>query len=86
MPLSHLDDWRVGENEAGEDVMYYPDLLDLIDKFENISLAAPTKDQYKHHLDFLAVAVMVWDYPSRADKYNIRIINKQEDAKEKEWF
>ena len=108
MPLSHFDDWKVGENIADETVVYFPDLLKLVDIleekcFETKEVPKRNKigqtiiekvklgDYYKikdfnQYQYFLACAIMVWDYPSRSDKYNTTIIQKEEEATEKKTY
>jgi hypothetical protein len=45
-----------------------------------------TDQAWKACLIFLSVAVMVWDYPSRADKYSTIIIDDEKDATGKETY
>lgn len=45
-----------------------------------------TDQAWKACLTFLSVAVMVWDYPSRADKYSTIIIDDEKDATGKETY
>jgi hypothetical protein len=45
-----------------------------------------TDQAWKACLIFLSVAVMVWDYPSRADKYSTIIIDDEKDATDKETY
>ena len=44
------------------------------------------KQAWRACLNFLGVAVMVWDYPSRSDKYSTKIIDTEDKATEKETY
>ena len=87
-----IGDNRVGD--TGQDLMYYKDLLDVVDYLEDVFQSYYTTDwklkkgknineAFKKNLDFLAVACFVWDYPSRTDKYETYIIKNPDDAKDK---
>ena len=44
------------------------------------------KQAWRACLNFLSVAVMVWDYPSRSDKYSTQIIDTEDKATKKETY
>jgi hypothetical protein len=46
----------------------------------NIKNISKINSAWKANLDFLSVAVMVWDYPSRSDKYDTVIIKNPDEA------
>jgi hypothetical protein len=86
--------FKKGLNVAdGNDVMFYDDLLKFVDMLENdfkkfiktngTINKADINNAFKANINFLAVAVFVWDYPSRSDKWETTIINDDSQATNK---
>jgi len=90
-----IGDNRVGE--TGDDLMYFKDLLNIVDYLEDVFASYYTQDwnlknkndinkAFTANMNFLAVASFTWDYPSRTDKYETYIIKDPKEAKEKETY
>ena len=90
--LDYIIKLEKGANSSGgDDIMPFDDLLIIVDYLEksftkylddnlNIKNASKINSAWKANLDFLSVAVMVWDYPSRSDKYDTVIIKNPNEA------
>lgn len=90
--LDYIMKLEKGANSSGgDDIMPFDDLLIVVDYLEkgftkylddnrNIKNASKINSAWKANLDFLSVAVMVWDYPSRSDKYDTVIIKNPDEA------
>jgi hypothetical protein len=80
--------YTIMTNEATEDRNENED--DAEKMMLNPVIVVPGEDPYKQAwracLNFLGVAVMVWDYPSRSDKYSTKIIDTEDKATEKETY
>lgn len=77
-----------GENKAtGDDLLDMRELLKIVDILEKRYLAylalGKRNTAFKANMDFLCVAVMVWDYPSRSDKYETEIVSNRSQASQK---
>ena len=64
----------------------YEELLDLVDKLElsyrsSIGKVPLNQEVYLNQI-LLSVAIMVLDYPSRLDKYEMNIITDESQVKE----
>ena len=93
--LDYIYKYKKGLNEAdGDDVMYFNDLLKIVEYLKadyekyydenwNLKNEKDKNNAFKANMDFLAVASMVWDYPSRSDKWDTTFIDKKEEATEK---
>jgi hypothetical protein len=90
--LDYIIKLEKGANSSGgDDIMPFDDLLIIVDYLEksftkyldgnlNIKNISKINSAWKANLDFLSVAVMVWDYPSRSDKYDTVIIKNPDEA------
>jgi len=80
--------YTIMTNEATEDRNENED--DAEKMMLNPVIVVRGEDAYKQAwracLNFLGVAVMVWDYPSRSDKYSTKIIDTEDKATEKETY
>ena len=77
-----------GENTAtGDDLIDMNELLEIVDILEKRYLAllesGNRNKAFLANMDFLCVAVMVWDYPSRSDKYETEIVPERSQATQK---
>jgi len=86
---------RVGD--TGDDLMYFKDLLNIVDYLEDVFQSYYTQDwnlknkndinkAFSANMNFLAVACFVWDYPSRTDKYETFLIKDPKEADKKETY
>ena len=93
--LDNIVQFVKGENmSTGDDVIEMRELLAIVDILETrfkqyfdadekLKPKLKMNEAFKAHMDFLCVAVMVWDYPSRSDKYETEIVNDRSKATEK---
>ena len=95
--LDYILKFEIGDNQVGDDggdLMYMKDLYDIVDalydRFKiyyddnwNLKDKNSINEAWKSNLNFLAVASMVWDYPSRSDKFDTIIIRNKEEAIDK---
>lgn len=93
--LDNIIKFEKGENlSGGNDIMDMGDLFKVVDKLQenfhsyydsdwNLIDKTKINDAFKANMDFLSIAIMVWDYPSRSDKYDTTIITDRKDATNK---
>ena len=96
--LDYIIKFDKGDNKSGDgDVMYFKDLLKIVEYLENLFKSyykdgwvlkdkTQINNAFKVNMEFLAVACMVWDYPSRSDKYDTVIITDPKSATEKKTY
>lgn len=96
--LDHIIQESKNTNVAsGNEVAYMRDLYKLVDDLddewkafydENFELKNPNDKNlaFKKHMDYLAVMIMVYDPPSRSDKYDTIIIDDRKEAKDKKTY
>ena len=98
--LDYILKFEIGDNQVGDDggdLMYMKDLYDIVDalydRFKiyyddnwNLKDKNSINEAWKSNMNFLSVASMVWDYPSRSDKFDTIIIQNKEDAKDKKTY
>lgn len=98
--LDYIIQFDKGSNESGgDDLLYFNDLLKIVSYLEESFKVYydPNDDHelknknninnaFKANMDFLAVACMVWDYPSRSDKYDTVVIEDKKDAVDKKTY
>lgn len=98
--LDYIIQFDKGSNESGgDDLLYFNDLLKIVSYLEESFKVYydPNDDHelknknninnaFKANMDFLAVACMVWDYPSRSDKYDTVVIKDKKDAVDKKTY
>ena len=94
--LDYIYKYKKGLNEAdGDDVMYFNDLLKIVEYLKtdyekyydenwNLKNEKDKNNAFKANMDFLAVASMVWDYPSRSDKWDTTFIDKKKKPLKKQ--
>lgn len=90
--LSDDDNLNVTDQEL-RTFIPYEQLIDIVDQLEeqykNLKTKSPNnkKDLLKLHLRHLAVAIMVYDFPSRHEKYDLNIIeNESQSEKDKNYI
>lgn len=85
--LDSVVQYLKGQNvSTGDDVIEMDELLKIVDILENRYkdlLKVDINKAFKANMDFLCVAVMVWDYPSRSDKYETKIVKDRSQATQK---
>ena len=98
--LDYILKFEIGDNQVGDDggdLMYMKDLYDIVDalydRFKiyyddnwNLKDKNSINEAWKANMNFLSVASMVWDYPSRSDKFDTVIIRNKEEAIDKKTY
>ena len=98
--LDYILKFEIGDNQVGDDggdLMYMKDLYDIVDalydRFKiyyddnwNLKDKNSINEAWKANMNFLSISSMVWDYPSRSDKFDTIIIQNKEDAKDKKTY